>query len=521
MFEQGRVISLIVDLINFDNSRRVDISNLVNGINIIEDVFKNTLYGTISILDGVNLLSGIRDKTKNFPIVGEEFVEIKYVIDWHPEPVTISLRFLVFGITDIQHERNSTSKRYVLRICSEEHLIDSTTMVSKGYTGKNSDSVKSLLEDYLFLGNGKKNQPYEGRKEKQIVYIEPTRGEQNICIPYFPPLKATDFLAKRSISESETFSSGSYLFFENFKGFNFCSTEYLIQQGTKKAIEGKKKSIEHNNFLENFEYFFENPLISAHEYRNQKTIIRMTQKNMFDTIEKLRYGMYESHMLVYDYINKRNVSTSFNFLNSGLNKGQQKTNNSFLALGNENEESYPENSITFIRTLTSGDNKPQYYNKYFYIPKDLSINDTYLDQIYKNRNAFFTRLNQNMFTVETTGNPNLNAGDVIFVNVPSGDGATLSESRTNKFLTGYYLVCTISHTITKTGYFTKMDIYKNGYGVPVQSTKESLEIEIVPENNSQKNLDAAVELAGFKNYLPGEEIDVSPFYDKLKRKPGT
>lgn len=522
MFEQGKIRSLVVDLLNFDGSRRLDITNLVGGINIIEDVFRNTLYGSVSILDGVNLLNGVKDKSKNFPIVGEEFLEVNYVADWYPEPVAVSLRFMIYGITDIDHGKNSTTKKYILKICSEEHLIDATTMVAKGYSGKNSDNVESLLKDYLFLGEGKKDMPYKGRKEKKINYIEPTRGEQNVCIPFYPPLKAADFLAKRSISEYEGFTSGAYMFFENFKGYNFCSMEYLIQAGVRKAELAKVRSEETNNYLDNFEYFFENPLISANEYRNQKTVIRMEQKSIFDTIEKLRMGMYESHMFVYDYINKKVDFSTFNFLNSGINSEQEKTNNSFLSLGNaqNNSGSYPENSITFIKTMSSTENNPLAYNKYFFIPKDLSINDTYLDEIYKNRSAFLTRLAQNMFTVEMTGNPKLNAGDVILLNVPSGDGAATAESRSNKFLTGYYLVCTINHTITRTGYMTRMDVYKNGYGAPVQSTEESVNTKIIPENNAQKIIDFGLDQAGFENFVPGKNVEVGNFLDKL-RKPST
>lgn len=516
MFESGKILSISVNLSNFDGSRKLDITGLVDVINIIEDIFKNTLYGTVNILDAVNLLNGVKDKEFNFPIVGEEFLEITYTVDWKPEPVTISLRFLIYGIQDIQHGKNSTSKNYTLKICSEECLIDSITMVAKGYTGKNSNSVESLLKDYLFLGEGKRDMPYKGRKEKAINYIEPTKGEQNICIPFLTPLKAAEFLAKRSISESETFTSGSYLFFENLKGFNFCSVEYLIQQGINKAFRNKQK----NNYLEDYEYFFEEPKISANEYRNQKTIIRMNQKKLFDTIEKLRFGMFESNMLVYDYINKRQTQTSFNFLNSGLNENQEKTNNSFLSLGNaeKNLGSYPENSITFIKNMTSGDNKPQQYNKYFFIPKDLSTSDTYLDQIYKNRTAFFTRLAQNMFTVDIFGNPNLTAGDVLFLNIPSGDGKFTSENRNNKFLTGYYLICTINHTITRTGYLAKIDLYKNGYGAPVQSTQESIETKVIPENNAQKVIDASIEQS-LEKYgdplFPEDKTQVGSFWGRL------
>lgn len=504
MFTQGKILALSVNLTNFKRSKALDISNLVGEINIVEDIFSPTLSGTVEILDSVNLLGG----TPGFPIVGEEFIELMYTVSWEPEPVTIFLRFLVYGITNIERNNNSTSKTYILKICSEEHLIDSTTKVAKGYKDLNSNIAKNILSDYLLLD--KENVPYTGKRKKNINVPHNSRGIQNVCIPYLSPLQSLEFLARRSISELS--NSGSYLFFENFKGYNFCDIEYLIKTGVAKAHRTKDSG---KNYLDDYTYYFENPLVKTpNENRAQKTILSMVQKNMFDTIEKLKYGMFESRVFVYDYINKRNILTSFSFLDSGKNANGQKTNNSTVVLGNQETgiKSYPENSLGFIKTFTSDENKPSTYRKYFYIPKDYSINDTYLDLVYKNRASYFTRLAQNMFTIATTGNPNLNAGDVILALIPSGDGVNTNKNVLDKYMTGYYLVCSINHKITSFAYATTMDIYKNAYGYPVEQSQES---PIVAENNSQKLIDIALEQAGVKNYLPGQEVtEYSDFFKK-------
>jgi hypothetical protein len=509
MFEQGKILSLSANLTNFRRSKALDISNLVGEINITEDIFSTTLSGTVEILDSVNLLGGV----PGFPIVGEEFIELSYTVSWEPEPVTIFLRFLVYGITNIERSNNSTSKTYILNICSEEHLIDATTKVAKGYTDLHSNIAKNIFSDYLLLD--KENIPYRGKRIKKFNVPHNSRGIQNVCIPYLSPFQSIEFLARRSISELS--NSGAYLFFENFKGYNFCDIEYLIKTGVAKAHSSKDNG---KNYLDDFTYYFENPVITtSNANRAQKTIISMVQKNMFDTIEKLKHGMFESRVHIYDYINKRILLTSFDFLDSGQNKTGQKTNNSTVVLGNQENsmKSYPENSLEFIKTFTSNENKPSTYKKYFYIPKDYSINDTYLDLVYKNRASYFTRLAQNMYTIVTTGNPNLNAGDVILALIPSGDGVNVGKEVLDKYMTGYYLVCSINHKITSFAYATTMDIYKNAYGYPVEQNQES---PIIPENNKQKLLDIALEQAEVKNYLPGQKIEgVSDFFKKLLRRP--
>lgn len=499
IFEQGKVSALTIKLTNYDGTKSVEITGLVDTINIIEDIFKNTLYGSMEIIDGINLLSGAKSKNDiaTFPILGEEFLEISYSISWHPEKLNVSLRFYVHSISQIEYAKNSTMKTYTLKFCSEENLLDSLTLVQKGYTGKHSDNVKSILNDYLFV---EQENIGIAKKRAKKIFTQPTKGLQNVCIPRLPPLQAAQFLAKRSIAE-DVFTSGSYVFFENFRGFYFCDIEFLISEGIKKA-QGYDKAVEkgkkeEKTYLDNYTYYFENPTLTTKQDRNQKTIITMTHKSRFDTIEKLKYGMFQSDMIVYDYINKKIINTTFNFLNSGINEQGEKTNNSTLALGNAEEKSYPENSISFMKRVTGAGE----YNKYFVIPKDLSIEDTYLDQIYANRASYFTRLSQNMFTIDTLGNPKVNAGDVIYINVPSGDGTDRNNS-IDEFLTGYYLVCTISHKISRTTYVTTMDVYRNGYSKKIEATNEDKLTEVVSENNAQKRFDSAVE--SVDNALPAD-----------------
>lgn len=506
MFTQGKILSLSVTLTNFKRTKALDISNLISEINITEDIFSPTLSGTVEVLDAVNLLGG----AFAFPVVGEEFLEIVYTVSWEPEPVTNFLRFFIYGIENIERNSNSTTKKYTLKICSEENLIDSTTKVAKGYVDLNSNIAKSILSDYLLLD--KENTPYTGKRKKNINVPHNSRGIQNVCIPFLSPLQTLEFLARRSISDIS--NSGSYLFFENFKGYYFCDIEWLIKTGIAKAH--KTTTNEKLSYLEDYTYYFEEPKIRNQlETRAQKTIISMVQKSMFDTIEKLKLGLYESRVFIYDYINKRNLLTSFNFLDSGKNNFGQKTNNSTVVLGNQesNMKSYPENSLQFIKTFTSDENKPSTYRRYFYIPKDFSINDTYLDLIYKNRASYFTRLAQNMFTIATAGNPKLNAGDVILAMIPSGNGLENNKELLDKYMTGYYLVCSINHKITSFAYATTMDIYKNSYSYPVEQDQEN---PIIAENNKQKLVDLQLEEAGIEIFEPGNvKLDYPEFLKKF------
>jgi len=67
-------ISLIIT--NFDGSKQIDISSIFVNLSITEDIFKNTLYGSVIIKDAIGLLEGAPNNPnlQGFPIVGEEFL---------------------------------------------------------------------------------------------------------------------------------------------------------------------------------------------------------------------------------------------------------------------------------------------------------------------------------------------------------------------------------------------------------------------------------------------------------------
>ena len=466
VYEPGSMQNFKVLLKNADNSKSVDITYLVDLMSITEDIFKNTLYGSVKIKDSIDLLGGTATATnpKPFQIIGEEFLEITYTVKNNP---SVNLRFAVYKISDLIYHENNTKKEYVLHFCSEEHLIDCVSMVQKGYNQAHSDNAKSILTEYLQID---KTTP-AGKRIKPIANLEPTKGLQRVVIPRLPPLQALQFLARRSISE-QNFNSGTYLFFENFNGFNFCDIEYLIKIGMEKIKAGKGL----------YTYYYEQPITANptndNVDRQFKTILNINHISFFDTIQKLKMGMFESDVVVYDFINHVATPSRFRFLNN-----PSKDNNTSLTLGNASGTSFPENSITFMNSITSTDDKQIKYNKTFFVPKDLSSTqqDTYLDTIYPARASYFTRLAQNMFTINTYGDTNIKAGDVIILNIPAGDGN--NASAVNKYTSGYYLVATINHTFTQTTYLTKMDIYKNAFGTKVNTTTEATNTKITPTNN--------------------------------------
>jgi hypothetical protein len=444
------------------------------------------MHGVVAVKDGVNLMNGmgVGDSNKNstnvFPIVGEEYIEFKYTVHGYEE---VFRRFSVYGIKEITIDEQLKTRTYAILFCSEEHIIDAVTLVQKSYNKQPiSDMVKDVLKTYL-----KVDQEQVNGKRKKTYDIQKTRGPQNIVVPRLTPLEALDFFARRSIAET-LFESASYLFFENKDGFNFCDIEYLIRRGKQKYNAADK---DNNPYVYYYKQMINPNSTTAGSESDKtqdnsqefKTIISMQQKHKFDTIEKLKFGYFESSMLVYDFNGRKvNKDQIFKFLDT-------YTKSNALGSGSETvtQPAYPENSLDFIKNVTKEPEKPSgilgifgltkdnkttdRHSKVFFIAKDTSPDfpDTYLDQIYPNRAAYMARLNQNMFMADVYGDPRIAAGDVIEINLPEIVGTTGQHGR-DTYLSGYFLVGTIHHKLKSDNYMATYDLYKNGFSNPVIST---------------------------------------------------
>jgi hypothetical protein len=100
-------------------------------------------------------------------------------------------------------------------------------MFSKSYIGK---KISDMVNDIAVKRLG-----------AVVKTVEPTAGIYDIIIPYLSPLKAINWLSRRAVSP---LSAGStYLFFENFDGFNFSSLETLVQKGPVRKLHATVKKI--------------------------------------------------------------------------------------------------------------------------------------------------------------------------------------------------------------------------------------------------------------------------------------
>jgi hypothetical protein len=425
----GKLKSLEITLSDYAQKVVLDLRPFVSDLTIYENMFVSSIMGVATIIDSVGFMSGY-----GFPILGEEFVTIKYEAQTGAGSSPKTLNLFLFKISPVFNGENFKHKRYILHFCSREHLEDASDSVQKAYSKPNSEIVKDILSNYL--------------KTKKKIEVLDTKGIQQVIIPNLGPFDAIEFIRRRSIAQSKH-TSASYVFFETTEGYKFGDIEWLIEEGRKKISANKDRYTYRlvQSDLQNFS--IDDGDDDAGDPRNYnkaqfKALFSFVQTHKVDTIEKIKMGMFQSFVETFDPVYLTLTETKFHY-----------DPNKTISMGK-----FPENSPSFITDFSLNRNGQQRQIGVF---KDSGMPDTYLDQILPQSASYMTRLAQNMFTAKVIGDPAMLVGDLITVpNMPAfrtPDG----KGNDDKLLAGEFLIVGIVHKFGQESYVQDWELYRNGY----------------------------------------------------------
>jgi hypothetical protein len=415
-YETGDIKLVKAILRNSKGTISTGIQGQLISLSIFEDIEQPTLYCELTMLDSVNLV-------QDFPIIGEESLELSYHTPGRDTPTRLT--FSIYGIEGQSASLTSKGSIYTLKGVSPIHFYNASTTISKSYKTVISDMVAEILKD-------------AGDKSGIAirVNIEPTKGLVPITIPRLSPFSAIDFLRQRSVS-AENPSGGAYVFFMNQYGMHFKSIENLLKEG-KKEVATKKFTYSPDTKSDKER--------TAYSFRN---IINFTHLSKFDTIDKLQSGHVNTEVQHFDIFTKESGSTNA--------KLSEKMNTFVSADGKGRISSSPEYIQKYDNSVRSK----------FFIPKDSSRGDDYLDASLGVKNSYAALLNQNTVRVLVPGDSYLSVGDVIDLSLPETSGTTERKTK-DRMNSGNYIVVKLRHTITmeeggKPKHLISMDCAKVGY----------------------------------------------------------
>jgi hypothetical protein len=405
----------------------IDITNLMEELNIFDSIFSTSVSGNIIIRDSIGLI-------EKLPLAGNETLSVLLIKPGTDGEEKIEKVFKIYKLSERKPITN-LSEVYTLHFCSFTQLFSEQTKLSRSYVYKTySTIVENILTEELQIPSKK-------------IYTSPSIGNVNVTIPNLAPLDACRWISKRSLG---TGAAPSFLFFENISdGYIFASLDYLYEKfdttlGYSHTIQTAPNTVKSDNvFGVNYSELDQG----------------------FNVLSSIKQGVYSSTHLGIDFSTLSFEKTEFNaskyastaFLLNGLSK-VNKTQ--FVSLdGSKATDKFLSNLK--VTPLT----KNQPLSKYI-MSKDKTVFSNQMDQIILQRQHVFQNLLNNKVYLSVPGLMGLNSGRSIKIDfLERGQREKNDLDELDDLYSGKYIITSSRHVFTPDGvYRTFMECSTDSYG---------------------------------------------------------
>lgn len=405
----------------------IDITNLMEELNIFDSIFSTSVSGNIIIRDSIGLI-------EKMPLAGNETLNISLIKPGTDGSEKFNKVFKIYKLSE-RKSITSLSEVYTLHFCSFSQVFSEQTKLSRSYVYKTYSTIaENILAEELKIPT-------------RQIYISPSVGNVNLTIPNLSPLDACRWLTKRSLA---TGGIPSFLFFENINdGYIFASLDYLYEK-----------------FNTNLEY--SHNIQTAPNTVKSDNVFGVNYSELdqgFNVLSSIKQGVYASTHLGIDFATLSFEKTEFDaskyastsFLLNGLSK-VNKTQ--FVSLdGSKSTNKFLSN----LRVTPLTKNQP--LSKYI-MSKDKTVFSNDTDKIILQRQFIFQNLLNNKVYLSVPGLMGLNSGRSIKINFldrnqrERKDGDELDD-----LYSGKYIITSSRHVFTPDGvYRTFMECSTDSYG---------------------------------------------------------
>ena len=397
------------------NGRKLDVRGILFELNIFEDIYNNVLTGSIMLSDSNNIINKL-------PLAGYESISISFTKPSHK--LTYKKTYRIYKMGDRKKEKD-TNENYTLYFCGE-HMFK-TEMFSKSYSGK---KISDMINDI-----GTK------RLGAVIKNIEPTAGIYDIIVPFMTPFKAINWLSRRAVSP---LSAGStYLFFENFDGFNFFSLETLVKKPPVRKLHATVKKI-----AEPMEAPKAKPSLAQEQSDGGENYVF---SNSFDILNLVSNGYAGSTMVTVNPLTQVIAETTLEangFFDTTKHLNKVNPHSSTF-----NGPSTPTRSVQSLQLSTKDCDKITYGPG----PKPNDIEKWYLQ-----RPMFLGGLNMQRLSLTVPGSMEYKAGAVVEFTAPEISLNDAPIKKSDDILnSGNYLITAVRHIMKRDSHVCVIELVKD------------------------------------------------------------
>lgn len=397
-------------LLSIPQEKSVPLKSMLTKLEIYGTVFDPTMVAVFYLND----VSGILQR---LPMIGEEVIELEIET---PGNAPLEKVFFVHKVSEIGFDPNGSSASIRIDAVALEQVRATSCNVDLGVRGLISDSVKSILKDYVKLEDDIK------------LNVEDTQGVESYVLPGWNAWESIAFLKRRAVSP-RFFSP--YLFFEDTQGFNFISVEGLIEQ--KKRDKPPETYTAAPFQVE----VAANPEAGTIRPEQKRNVENLRIVNKASTIEQVNTG------------GMRNTIQAFNL----LRKEVVETQTSYEDLQNNVRAPLDDS----FKPIHSGRLKDIIGNgtRRILVPSD-NGNVASRTENFGRREMFIRQISDLEIGFDMYGNSSLDPGDVIRLEAPMTTGMQEEDSQ----LSGNYIITSFCHHISAGNMMTAVEAFRFGVG---------------------------------------------------------
>lgn len=409
-FVAGDIQIKELTLRSLDGCRSYNLLQQAKVINIYESILSPIIYAEIAILDGIGLHN-------DFPILCEEVVDLVFTTPGTSCETKYSL--FVNKVVDKKISTTNKAEEYVLSCVSQECTVNAGVLYNRKFKQEVSTSIKEIFDSSL-------------KREKELTWVEPTRGIEEVIISNMQPFKAIDLLRQRATSKS--FISSSFVFFEYNKGFQFTTIEGLFERN--------RKSIGDKIF-----FYDKQPNIDSSKV-TIRNIIAHQQVSYGSTISKLNSGAFTNVVNRLDLFTGKYTAMPYT-IDEAADKFQMA----------DGQGAAGTNTSTFITE------KKKASAKNIIVPTSSEKADTQIPEKLAVLQSFVELISSDLVRIYVYGDSAITVGDVIECKFPEVTGLTKNPT-TDRIHSGNYMVSCLRHIIVlgdRYNHTMSMELIKGNY----------------------------------------------------------
>lgn len=409
-------------VINPVGNEPIDVRFQMIELNVHEDIWNTTMYGTLVLNDSLNNI-------KNLPIYGFETLDVSFNT---PQKEAFEATFRIYKITDrfLEKERHMI---YILHFVSEEMSLNLETRVTKSYKGKLiSDIAKDIQENYL---------------QSEFNEIEQSKFLHHVVIPNWYPMKAMNWLANRANAMS--YAGANYVYYQNKLGYNFLPLERIVERSSTAKFLFQPANLR-------IPYFTDGDPKTRDESLDPIAVQSYKILDHINVLENIQTGMYGNTLTTHNFVRKIWRENTWEYgdtwlgykhmePNQNSNSITGKTGKSFLS----DQGSSEDNPVSQLRVYTSEDGVPeqQYPNK--------------VEQWMQSRISQIQQMKNIRIKCSIPGDSERTVGQMLEFFLPSPERYEGNQEKLDIYYQGKYMITALCHTIQTEQYITTVEITKD------------------------------------------------------------